>query len=81
MIKIQLWRSFSCNNSSSYYLVARFKSADAAEASAVELRAFLAAHGEQSDAMWAAGGDPIAWRWRRSTASSGAATWRGATRA
>jgi len=51
MIKVQLWRSFSCNNSSSYYLVANFASKEAAESSAKELGEFFGVHAEQADAL------------------------------
>lgn len=57
--RVEIWQSFSCNNSSSYYLVARFESADQAKASAAELEAFFAAHGEQVDAMWEDDLDPV----------------------
>ena len=58
-MELRVWQSFSCNNSSSYYMVARFETAKAATESAGELSAFFDAHGEQSDAMWRDGGDPI----------------------
>ena len=36
-MELHVWQSFSCNNSGSYYLVARFDNADKARASAAEL--------------------------------------------
>jgi hypothetical protein len=41
---IRVWRAFSCNNSSSYRLVARFVDAGAATAAAADLTAVLAAY-------------------------------------
>lgn len=57
--RVEIWQSFSCNNSSSYYLVARFESGEKARASAEELEAFFAAHAEQTDAMWETDEDPL----------------------
>ncbi len=48
-MEVRIWQSFSCNNSSSYKLVARFKEAKLAEAAAEELRAFFAEHAQQID--------------------------------
>lgn len=47
---VRIWQSYSCNNSSSYRLVARFSNAAAARAASDELDAFLAAHAEEIDA-------------------------------
>lgn len=41
-MEIRVWQAFSCNNSSSYRLVARFRSAEAAQGVAAELNGFLA---------------------------------------
>jgi hypothetical protein len=46
---IKIWNSYSCNNSSSYRIVARFASPQAAEAVAGELRAFFPRHAEEVD--------------------------------
>ena len=46
---IRIWRAYSCNNSSSYRLVARFGDATTAAAVADELTAFLAEHAKQID--------------------------------
>ena len=51
-MEVRVWQSFSCNNSSSFYLVARFDSDGKAAASAAELEAFFAEHARQGDAMW-----------------------------
>ncbi len=45
----KIWQSYSCNNSSSFRLVARFAGAPAAEAVATELREFLSAHAAEVD--------------------------------
>jgi hypothetical protein len=47
--KIEVYRSFSCNNSSSYRLVARFADAARAEEVATELREFLTLHAQEMD--------------------------------
>jgi hypothetical protein len=47
--KIEVYRSFSCNNSSSYRLVARFSDAVRAEEVATELREFLTIHARETD--------------------------------
>lgn len=44
---IRLWQQYSCNNSGSYRLVARFETAAAASAAADELRALLEKHGTE----------------------------------
>jgi len=46
---IKIWQSYSCNNSSSYRLVARFVDAAAAKLAAGELDAFFAAHAAEID--------------------------------
>lgn len=46
---IKIWKSFSCNNSSSYHLVARFGDPKAASETATELAAFFKTHAEQMD--------------------------------
>lgn len=51
-VEVRIWRSFSCNNSGDFKLVARFKDVASAAAAAEELRAFLSAHAEQVDASW-----------------------------
>lgn len=48
-MQVQIWRSFSCNNSSDYRLVARFKDAKAAEAMGAELKQFFTAYAEKMD--------------------------------
>ena len=58
-MKVEVWQSFSCNNSSSYYMVARFKSAAEAEASGKEIQQFFEDHARDSQAMYDAGEDPI----------------------
>ena len=58
-MKIEVWHSFSCNNSSSYYMVARFKTATEATGAAAEIRQFFEDHARDSAAMWEAGDDPI----------------------
>jgi len=55
---IKIWQSYSCNNSSSYRLVARFADAKTATATATELAAFFTAHAEQMDAVMEEGGFP-----------------------
>lgn len=51
---IRVWQSYSCNNSSSFRLVARFVDAPAAQATADELRKFFDAHAEEMDVAIAA---------------------------
>jgi len=46
---IKVWRSYSCNNSSSYRLVAKFATPAEAEAVAAELRAWFPTHSEEMD--------------------------------
>lgn len=46
---VKIWNSYSCNNSSSYRIVARFASPQAAEAVAGELRAFFPVHAAEID--------------------------------
>jgi hypothetical protein len=46
---IRIWKSFSCNNSSSFRIVAKFADAATAAATAEELKAFLAAHAAEVD--------------------------------
>ncbi len=46
---VRLWNSYSCNNSSSYRLVAKFSDATAAEAVAAELREFFPVHAHEID--------------------------------
>lgn len=48
-MQVYEWRSFSCNNSSDHRLVARFSSADKAEAAAKELKAFFKKHAKEID--------------------------------
>lgn len=48
-MQVQIWRSFSCNNSSDYRLVARFKDAKAAEAMGAELKKFFSAYAKKMD--------------------------------
>jgi hypothetical protein len=55
---IHIWQSFSCNNSSSYRLVARFADATEARDVARELGAFFAAHAQEMDAAMEAGDFP-----------------------
>ena len=47
---VQIWQSYSCNNSSSYRLVARFATAADARAASAELDTLLAAHAREIDA-------------------------------
>ena len=60
-MQVRVWQSFSCNNSSSYYMVARFESVDRAAAVAAELEEFFAEHARQGDAMWQEDGDDEPW--------------------
>jgi hypothetical protein len=55
---IKIWSSFSCNNSSSYRLVARFADAAAAASAGDELRAFFAEHAVQMDEVMEDGDFP-----------------------
>lgn len=55
---IRVWQSFSCNNSSSYRLVARFADPRAAGEAASELTAFFSEHAEQMDALTEEGDFP-----------------------
>ncbi len=48
-MELRTWKSFSCNNSSSYYLVATFETNELAVASVEELAAFLKAHAAEID--------------------------------
>lgn len=58
-MQVRVWQSYSCNNSSSFYLVARFETAETASAVAEELTAFFKAHGQQCDAMYDTDDDPM----------------------
>lgn len=60
MSAIRIWQSYSCNNSSSYRMVARF--ADAATAAAIvpELEEFFKAHANEIDARGQYSDDPTA---------------------
>ena len=55
---IKIWNSYSCNNSSSFRLVARFADPETAGAAAAELTSFLAEHAKQMDAAMAEGDFP-----------------------
>jgi len=46
---IKIWSSYSCNNSSSYRLVAKFADAETAEVVAAEVEKFLSAHAHEVD--------------------------------
>lgn len=46
---VKIWNSYSCNNSSSYRIVARFETPQAAEAVAAELREFFPVHAAEVD--------------------------------
>ena len=48
-LSVRTWRSFSSNNSSSHYLVARFESSALAATSAAELREFFCTHAIEID--------------------------------
>lgn len=48
---IKIWQSYSCNNSSSYRLVARFADHATAQAAATELDAFFKAYAVEIDAV------------------------------
>jgi hypothetical protein len=64
-MEIRVWQSYSCNNSSSFRLVARFSDPKKAGEAAVELKQFFKEHAKQADkAMDEAfgdGGDENAW--------------------
>lgn len=55
---IQVWRSFSCNNSSSFRLVARFDNARDAEDVQKELTSFFAEHAKEMDRLMEEGDYP-----------------------
>lgn len=55
---IKIWNSYSCNNSSSYRLVARFADAAAAKDAAAELVDFLLVHAKEMDEVMADGDFP-----------------------
>jgi hypothetical protein len=59
-MEIRVWNSFSCNNSSSYRLVARFETASAAAETVTELRAFFKAHALEVDELVEGGDFPDA---------------------
>ena len=48
-MELRVWQSFSCNNSSSYRLVARFGDPKSAAEAETELRAFFSEHAKQVD--------------------------------
>lgn len=48
---VKIWNSYSCNNSSSYRIVARFETPQAAEAVAAELREFFPVHAAEMDEL------------------------------
>lgn len=48
-MQVQIWRSFSCNNSSEYRLVAHFGDAKAAAAIGAEFKQFFAAYAKKMD--------------------------------
>jgi len=50
-MEVRVWRSFSANNSGSFYLVSRFANRAAAEACAVELRDYIVANDAELEAM------------------------------
>ena len=56
-MEVRMWQSFSCNNSSNYYLVASFASSGEAEDVGGEVRAFLATHAKEKDAILDEGAD------------------------
>ncbi|MEO8705555.1 MAG: hypothetical protein ABI867_36330 [Kofleriaceae bacterium] len=58
MMSIKVWQSFSCNNSSSARLVARFADAATAAETAAELRAFFTQHAQEMDATMETGDFP-----------------------
>jgi len=49
-VEIRIWQSYSCNNSSSYYLVARFEDRKVLKEVGSELEGFFAEHAQQMDA-------------------------------
>ena len=49
-MQVQIWNSFSCNNSGDYYLVARFADAKKAAKMSTEISSFFYHHAEQADA-------------------------------
>lgn len=55
---IRIWQSYSCNNSSSYRLVARFADPGAARDAASELTTFFSEHATQMDAAMEDGDIP-----------------------
>jgi hypothetical protein len=55
---IQVWRSFSCNNSSSYRLVARFDDRARADEVQKELTSFFAEHAKEMDRLTEEGDFP-----------------------
>lgn len=55
---IRIWQSYSCNNSSSFRMVARFTDAGTAKAVTEELDAFLSVHAAEVDARIAYSDDP-----------------------
>lgn len=55
---IRIWQSYSCNNSSSYRLVARFADPSVARDTASELAAFFTAHAKQMDVVMEDGDFP-----------------------
>lgn len=57
-MSIKVWRSFSCNNSSSFRLVARFADQASAEQTAAELRAFFEQHAKEMDVLMEDGDFP-----------------------
>jgi hypothetical protein len=48
---IRIWSAYSCNNSSSYRLVAKFRDAEEAAGIALELQKFLVAHATEVDEL------------------------------
>jgi hypothetical protein len=57
-MRIRVWQSYSCNNSSSYRLVARFSDPSVASDVASELARFLLVHAQQMDAVMEEGDVP-----------------------
>jgi len=60
-MEIRVWRSFSCNNSNSYYLVGRFASAAAAQEAAASLPEQFEALDELEETPWMEGEHPDYW--------------------
>ncbi|HEU0031551.1 MAG TPA: hypothetical protein VFQ53_13020 [Kofleriaceae bacterium] len=58
LISVRIWQSFSCNNSASYRLVARFADAKTAAAVAKDLEPFFEQHAQEMDALMADGDFP-----------------------